>query len=251
MAADIVVPGKSMRNPFIALVAAALAGCSSLPEVAGLESDPSFTYESLSAAPVAVLGMTVTGMEPASTSASLQLGGMLAESLTKKRRDLRFLSAADVADSLGLRDYTRLVQEYHDRSGLDSLALSHLAEALGGVRYLLLARLEVDELETGTSVNNSSEERDGRACDVEQTNRFASRTVGVHFKLYDLPQRRSAWTGQITNTEERTNGDAWNSCDPLLFNLLTMLLNEEPDLPELARVLRKVLDDFALHLPRA
>ena len=251
MAADIVVPGRSMRNPVIALVAAARAGCTSLPEVAGLERDPGVTYESLSAAPVAVLGMTVKGMEPASTSASLQLGGMLAESLTEKRRDLRFLSPANVADSLGLRDYTRLVQEYQDNSGLDSLALSHLAEALGGVRYLLLARLDVDELETGSSVNNSSEEREGHVCDVEQTNKFASRTVGVHFTVYDLPQRRSAWTGQISNSEKRTNGDAWNSCDPLLFNLLTMLLNEEPDSPELARVLRKVFDDFALHLPRA
>ncbi len=195
--------------------------------------------------------MTVKGMKPTSTSASLQLGGMLAESLTKKRRDLRFLSAADVADSLGLRDYTLLVQEYHDRSELDSLALSHLAEALGGVHYLILSRLEVDELETGTSVNNSSEERHGHTCDVEQTDKFASRTVGVHFTVYDLRQRRSAWTGHITNSGKRTNGDAWNSCDPLLFNLLTMLLNEEPDPPELARVLRKVLDDFALHLPRA
>lgn len=251
MAADIIVPGKSMRNPVVAFVAVALAGCTSFPEVAGLERDPGFTYESLSAAPVAVLGMTVKGMEPASTSASLQLGGMLAESLTKKRRDLKFLSAANVADSLGLRDYTRLVKEYHDRSELDSLALSHLAEALGAVRYLLLARLEVDELETGSSVYNSSEERDGRACDVEQTDKVAARTVGVHFTVYDLHQRRSAWSGRITNSEERTNGDAWNSCDPLLFNLLTMLLNEQPDSPELPRVLRKVFDDFALHLPRA
>lgn len=251
MAADIVVPGRSMRNPVIALVAAALAGCTSLPEVAGLERDPGFTYESLSAAPVAVLGMTVKGMEPASTSASLQLGGMLAASLTKKRRDLRFLSAANVADSLGLRDYTRLVQEYQNRSGLDSLALSHLAEAVGGVRYLLLARLEVDELETGSSVQNYSEQRDGRACDVEQTNKFASRSVGVHFTVYDLHRRRSAWAGRITNSEKRTNGDAWNSCDSLPFNLLTMLLNDTPDSPQLAGVLRKVFDDFARHLPRA
>jgi hypothetical protein len=251
MAAEIVVPQDRKLCPVIALIAAALAGCAPPPDVVGLEQDPGFKYEALSAAPMAVLGMTVEGMEPTSASASLQLGGLLAERLTRKRRDLSFLPAMHVADSLGLRDYTRLMREYQDSGRLDDTALVRLAEALSGVRYVLLARLEVHELETGRSVDNYSEEREGRTCDVEQTSKFAVRTLAVHFTVYDLHQRRTAWTGQITDFKERTSGDAWNSCDSLLFNLVTMLANADPDPPELAEVLRKVFDDFARHLPRA
>jgi hypothetical protein len=252
VAADIVVPEKRMRGPAIALVAAALAGCASLPNVVGLERDPGFTYEALTAAPLAVLGVTVKDLDPMSASASLQLGGLLAESLTRKRRDLRILPAAHVADSLGLRDYTGLVREYQARGWLDSRALSRLAAALGGVRYLLLARLEADELVTGNSVEEYTEEHEGQDCMVEQTTNFAARTLVVHFTIYDLHQRRSAWTGQITDLEERTSRDDWNSCDPLLFSVLSMLFSGgDPDPPELAEVLRKVFEDFALHLPRA
>lgn len=251
MATHNFVPDKRIRGLAIALLGAALSGCAPLPEVVGLERDPGFTHEALSAAPLAVLGVTVEGLEPASASASLQLGGLLAERLASKRRDLRILPAVAVADSLGVERYTGFVREYQARGWLDGYALSRLAAALGGVRYLVLARLEADELVTGRSVDDYTEERGGIDCKIEQTTNFSAHTLTVHFTVYDLHQRRSAWAGQISDVKERTSGDSWNSCDPLYFNVLTMLLNGEPEPPELAEVLKKVFEDFARHLPRA
>lgn len=246
-----VMPEERMCGAAITLVVAALAGCTPLPEVVGLECDPSFTYAALSAAPLAVFGVTSESLEPASASASLQLGGLLAQRLATKRRDLSVLAASQVADSLGIEDYTSFVREYQARGSLDEGALSRLAASLGGVRYMVLARLEVDELLTASSVDKYSEERGGVDCNVEETTNVAARTLAVHFTVYDLHLRRSAWAGQITDLKERTNSDAWNSCDTLLFNVLTMLLNGESDLPELTDVLGKVFEDFARHLPRA
>lgn len=251
MATRAVVSGERMCGATITLVVAVLAGCTPLPEVVGLERDPSFTYEALSAAPLAVFGVTSESLEPASASASLQLGGLLAQRLASKRRDLRVLAAAQVADSLGIEDYTSFVREHQARGSFDGGALSRLAASLGEVRYLVVARLEVDELLTASSVDQYSEERAGVDCNVEETTNLAARTLAVHFTIYDLHQRRRAWGGQITDLKERTSSDAWNSCDTMLFNLLTMLLNGEPDLPELAEVLGKVFEDFARHLPRA
>lgn len=251
MATHTVFPDKRMRGPAIALLGAALAGCAPLPKVVGLERDPGFTYEALSAAPLAVLGVTVDGLEPASASASLQLGGLLAERLASKRRDLRILPPVDVADSLGLQQYTGLVREYQARGWLDRYALSRLAAALGGVRYLVHARLEADDLVTGNSVDDYTEEHAGKDCNIERTTNFAARALAVRFTVYDLHQHHSAWAGQITDVQERTSSDAWNSCDPLFLNVLTMVLNGEPDPPELAEVLKRVFEEFARHLPRA
>ncbi len=241
-----------MRSSAIALVTAAVAGCASLPKVVGLERDPGFTFEALSVAPLAVLGVTWESPEPTSASASLQLGGLLGQSLARKRPDLRVLPAAQVADSLGLEDYASLVREYQARGWLDSLALLRLEAALGGVRYLVVARLEAEQLVTGGSFEEYTEEYEGKDCEIEETSKLAARTLAVHFTVYDLEQRRRAWTGQITDLEERTSGYEWNSCDPFLLNFFGMLLGEaDPDPPRQAEVLRKVFDGFALRLPRA
>ncbi len=242
-------PGRSSA---IVLVAAAGVGCASLPEVVGLERDPGFTYEALSAAPLAVLGVTWKAPEPTSASVGLQLGGLLGESLARKRPDLRILPAAQVADSLGLENYAHLVQEYQARGRLGGGALSQLEAALGEVHYVVVARLEADELMTGRSFEAYTEEYEGQGCEIEETGKFAARTLAVHFTVYDLDQRRRAWTGQITDLKERTSGYEWNSCDPFLLNFFGMLLGEaDPDPPRQAEVLRKVFEDFALHLPRA
>lgn len=241
-----------MRGPAITLVATGLAGCSPLPDVVGLQRDPSFTYEALSAAPFAVFGVSVEDPVAMSASASLQLGNLMAESLKTKRRDLTVLPATHVADGLGLRDYTWLVREYQAAGSLDEGALSRVAAALDGVRYVALARLETDELTTGESVEEYTDERGGEVCDVERRGKFATRTLAVQFTVYDLHQRHLAWTGRITELEERMSSDEWNSCDPLLVDVLTLLLSGgDADPPELADVLKKVFEDFALHLPRA
>ncbi len=62
------------------------------------------------------------------------------------------MPAAQVADSLGLEDYSTLVRRQQARGRLDGRGLSRLAAALGGVRYLVVARLGADELESGVSV---------------------------------------------------------------------------------------------------
>ncbi len=241
-----------MRCFAITLVAAAPAGCAPLPEVAGLERDPGFTHAALTAAPLAVLGVTWEGPEPTSASASLQLGGLLGQSLGRKRPDLKIVTAGQVADSLGLESYAGLVREYQARGRLDGGALARLEAALGEVRYLVVARLGAEELIAGGSYEEYSEEYEGKDCEIEETRSFAARTLAVHFTVYDLDRRRLAWTGQIADLKERTNGYDWNSCDPVLLNVIDFVLGVgAPDPPRQAEVLKKVFDDFALHLPRA
>jgi len=211
-------------------------GCGT--KVIGLRTDPSFTYDSLSAGGIVVGGVTFFRVNEVVTAESRgHSASLLRASILKKRPDIDVQPAIAITRAVGPESYTSLLDDYELAGEMEQVRLAQLSEALADLRYVIFARIEADVIDRGTTFEGDT------------TTYWITRTVTTGFQVYDLTARIPVWSGTITESKKEENEDVQ---DGNFFGdlLVALLFNKNPSTPEFNKLLRKTFEGFAKQLPK-
>ena len=227
-----------MRNSTWLLLCAVFVvagGCGT--KVIGLRTDPSFTYDSLSAGGIVVGGVTFRRDEVETAASRGFSASLLRASILEKRPDIDVQPAMTITQAVGPESYTALLDDYELAGELEQARLAQLSEALADLRYVIFARIEADVIDRDTTVQGDT------------TTYRITRTVTTGFQVYDLTARIPVWSGTITESKKEENEDVQ---DGNFFGdlLVALLFNKYPSTPEFNKLLRKTFEGFAKQLPK-
>ena len=210
-------------------------GCGT--KVIGLRTDPSFTYDSLSAGGIVVGGVTFRRDEVETAASRGFSASLLRASILEKRPDIDVQPAMTITQAVGPESYTALLDDYELAGELEQARLAQLSEALADLRYVIFARIEADVIDRDTTVQGDT------------TTYRITRTVTTGFQVYDLTARIPVWSGTITESKKEENEDVQ---DGNFFGdlLVALLFNKYPSTPEFNKLLRKTFEGFAKQLPK-
>ncbi len=218
-------------------------GCGT--KVIGLRTDPSFTYDSLSAGGIVVGGVTSLLYEAERASSRSQRASLLRLSILAKRSDIDLRPAGAITQAVGQESYSALLDDYQLGGELDQARLAQLSEALANLRYVIFARIEDDVINRGTTVQRDT-------ADNEDTTIFKiSRTLTTSLQIYDLTAGTPVWSGYIKESKKKEN--RYVEHGNFGKAILAAILGNEPkypSTPEFNEVLRKTFEGFAEHLPK-
>ena len=123
----------------------ALGGCATT--IVGLQHDPSFTYEALTASKMTVGGVTSTVHDFNEMDVN-RASSILRNEFADTRPEFRIEPQGMVLNAMGRESYFRMLSDYN-RTGVQSPGwLRELGSALGDSRYAVFARIE-DNLVSG------------------------------------------------------------------------------------------------------
>ena len=234
------IPRRAYRVLLWTLCVTVAGGCGT--KVIGLRSDPSFTYQTLSAGGIAVGGVTSRiGEDDPFTQH--RMTSLLRVSILKERPDIAVQPVAVLPRALGQVAYGELLADYRLSGEIAETWLEQLSSAAGDVQYAIFARIEYDDTEKVKVI-----ERD--TSDVEVTTFKISRSVGISFHIYDLTTGVSVWSGIIAKTEEKSK--VYREQSGILASVVEAVLGvnqpEYPSLPEFSKLSREVFEGFADNL---
>lgn len=242
------------RRPLVRSACALLAvagawgtGCSQAM-VQGLRQDRSFTYESVSEGGIGIVGVTwLAAFDTSGTPSQAQLASALRTQMLEVRPELDVVSASAIATSLGADAYARVLALHEQTGELDSAALAELGTRLEVVRYIVVASIEHEAVDS-----TRGEQTDSSGTSVTLR---TSRRLDVGLRVYDLRPGLAAWSGRITNTEstERTYQEGGGGIvEQLVEAVVTIALNlrAHPPPPSRLDVLEGTFKTFARHLPK-
>ena len=239
-----------MRNSTWLLLCAVFVvagGCSTKVKVIGLRTDPSFTYDSLSAGGIVVGGVTFCRDELETAERLLGIGSefkfrvhsasLLRASILEKRPDIDVQPAMTITQAVGPESYTALLDDYELAGELEQARLAQLSEALTDLRYVIFARIEADVIDRDTTVQGDT------------TTYRITRTVTTFFQVYDLTARIPVWRGHVKASKYKEN--EYDQSGGFFSDLLeSLFFGRYPSPPEFNEVLRKTFEGFAKQLPK-
>ena len=231
-----------------ALVLTALAGCAR-PHVFGLRHDRAFTYGSLDSGSIAVGGVTsITGDAALSPSTRGQFESLLTTSLREVYPRLEVASPGAVATGIGDSLHGRLLERYRLSGELDSAAVHEIRARLAKPRYVVLARIEADLIDSTETVTRDTSDKKSK---VEHVVLLRSRTMTVGFHVYDTSLMRAVWSGQLTRSEASSN--SYDQPRGFVASVVTAIVRGSPKYPApptQTKVLRPLFEEFAESLPQ-
>lgn len=225
-----------------------------------LDIDPSFTWSRVDSEAIGVLAVTIWDERLDWTEHILgsQLRDtLLAGPLLGRTRNLadriayhnplwNVVGTAELADSIGWKTYTRLVDSYALNGNLSEGELVVLELALRDrLRYLVTARIEDQR------TNRWQEVSDGEG----QTEYIASRAMILDYKIYDLRDRDLVWSGWVEEAESNEStaadyeyDDASGFVGNLIGALLAAFAQPRPQVPEFDALLDASFANLAQNL---
>lgn len=209
------------------------------------------SYESLAGGGLAVLGVW-HGTADEESSVSDRLAALAWSSVLRQWPDLDVLPPFSVARHLGPDRYPAVVRGLAEASSPDPDDVREVARALGGRRYLLVARVEQDEVRRAADRGAATVVCDGDAGDRERYS--AERSVAVRVLIRDVDAGRVVWSRNATRAAAVSNLRL-KACDPLWVDLLELLLSEEearpgfPAPPNRWQIFEEVFAELSRTLP--
>lgn len=225
-------------------------------KVVHVESDPAFTYEATSSSVLTVVGVVAAvGDDEYQEEIRNSLPRLLSERIAKKREDLTTMDPGRVEQRLGQERYQELLDRYELTGQLDTNSVVALFDATRGlVRYVVLARIEVDSIARTISEDEIS------------TDYKTLRFVQINFQVYDIETAPMVFTGTISHEDFDLQIDAKSDapdddCSSILsfaaciFDFLSWFEDKDeegfPPPPELEDIVTEIFDRFAETLPQA
>lgn len=235
------IPRRAYRVLLWTLCVTVAGGCGT--NVIGLRSDPSFTYQTLSAGGIAVGGVTdrVGEGDPFTQH---RMTSLLRERILKERPDIGVRPVEVIIHALGHLAYGELLADYRLRGEITETWLERLSRAAADVQYAIFARIERYETEKEKVVTRDT-------SDVKWTTFKISRTVGISFHIYDLTTGVSVWSGYIYKTEEksRVHRERGNILTSVVESFLGLNPSGYPSPPKFSKLSSEVFEGFADNLP--
>lgn len=229
--------GKSVS--FLALLSV-LPSCAT--RVAGLQHDPSFTYQRLRSST-----LTVAGVVPSANALNLpresRRAALLVKELVSKRPDITLQPTSQLLNAAGMASYKEMLEEYRQLGFLSEARLLPARSGDTKLRYLLFARIEKNdeerELDHPATEGGSSQ----RKMIIART----TRGLDVSFRIYDLQTLKSVWSGAIKKYDyNRKEYPQTLTPDGKSVDESTLAY---PPAPSVETVLRFVFKGFVENLP--
>ena len=233
-----------------------MAGCGGA-KVIHATTHPSFTYSTASSGEIGILGITsVAGKIEQRKIHHQHLPALLAQSIHKKRETFKIFPPKKLHELLLAENYTEILTRYEISGVLDTSAIISLFNATKGmVRYIIIGRVERDELVT-----------DFNDEDETVTKYKVTRLMEISMEIYDLRVGKQVFKSLIVNkgSKERkyTNltvdesAGFTDACMQSCFNSIwtSIFLTKAgdrgyPPPPEIYEVADDIFDEFADILP--
>lgn len=226
-------------------------------KVDGLQVSDAFTVENIRSHSIVSAGV-VDSKQVLLRADSNAYAGVLLSKIKDERPYANVRAVETLINALGEDRYAEVLNKY-SASGLDAPSLDEIASKLPGVQFIALAKIESDITQKNSKETQASESKDDKGnvtkveASIEQTH---SRTVIASLNIYDLKNKNSAFSGQVSKTlEERRkyNPDGLRG----VISLVNAIRGEEqdktypyPEAPATRKVLGEVFEGFAENFPK-
>ena len=174
----------------LGVLAALLLGACQSTEVEGIRVDESFTHAALKEGKLALGGVTSARTVLPDPDRS-RLAEGLSRKIVDERGEVEVVSAGAVRHRLGPEAYAGMLEEYRTDAALSPSRLEALRVLEDTARYLLLARIEADDVSHDDETKKGTGDDEGYRIRTVSTHRRA--IVGL--RVYDLRTGASVWNG--------------------------------------------------------
>jgi hypothetical protein len=236
---------------FVFCVVSGFTFVSCATKAIGVRQDSSFKKEAVVQGKMAVGG--VVSSKPVSDEEMTSYANSLKDQIQEKRDDYSVSPSGVVADKLGSEGYKSMLGEYKEKGVLGDESLKKLAESVGGIQYIIFARIDMDSIEKKL-VNKSKKDKDGKVIS-SSVSATISRKISVSFNVYDTGRGISAWSGTLETTKKssREHSTGINVVD--VINAVKSVGSGKdrftyPDPPDIKKLLAKNFKGFAKQLPK-
>jgi len=242
-----------LRRSLALALGLGLAACSSTPKA--LYTDPDFDTKNIEADGIFVAGVTAAEVaEEESPRDAITLGEGLRRRLQEQWQ--REIPGPGKALLTGGADEFRSVLADFEHSGqLNADAFTRLKSRRKLGRYVILGRIDIDEIER-THEETRDDQEDRVRFEIELITRHH---VGLSVDIYDLDQQRVVWSSSFDRrlqvrgrrfTHEARPEDVRNAPIEELREIRERIREEGyPNAPARSEVLRRLFDDVAAALP--
>jgi len=240
-----------MKTAILLIAALALAACGST--VSRKWSDPEFDSADLSEGRLLVGAVVaVPELHRQGHTAERAYTERLDRVVREHRDDLPLEPASTFVDHLSLEQIDAVLERYRLRGSLDPNALTPLQNLADSSRYLLLCRLEANEIDQTAST--------GTAMDDDESIAYTSsysikRTVTASFDIFDVVDGRLVWTAQLFKQDQRRrdreSGRRYmDTPEEVKPSFSYTGDGGYPEAPEFLDLLGSLFDDLAKELPK-
>ncbi len=243
-----------------------LAGCTT--PVKGLYQEESFSYPNVQRGGLGVGGV-VNAVDPGAYWEPMQRVGY-AEVLWRALRDetegLPLTSALTLSEAIGEENWRALLDRYRAQGRLDPAGVALIGAHYHGARYLVLARLERNEVSREESDETKPQtEYDRKLKQEVETGRMertrtrtTRRQLGASFQVLDLQNGgHTVWSGAIEKSasEQASKSDLYDPKRRLAETIIDGLLQgdppEFPEPPSFDALVERLFTGFAENMPKA
>ncbi len=225
-------------------------------KVEGLSKVDSFTHANILSGRM-VVGGVVDAVETINAKAGLSYANSLRAQIIEERPGFKVSNASYLIKKLGRKSYNNILSELEMDGAVSESSMNLLATKATGVRYISFARIEANEVSNDrneTSDTDSQGNETGKKSVVTTT----TRSITVNFRVLDLKEKSTAWSGLISKSQQEESKFAVKSESGLISLVKAIKGTGEteddkkypfPKAPGLKGVLKQAFNGFADNLP--
>jgi len=241
-----------MKRLLCLFIAIALLGCGST--VKRKWSDPEFGAADIDTGRMLVGAVVaVPELHRQGHTAERAYTGRLDDAVREKRTDLALQPPGAFVERLSIDQIDAVLARYRERGSLDPNALGPLQNLADESRYLLLCRLESNDVDQSASTGSVMDDDES----VAYTSSYSvKRTLTASFDIFDVSNGRLVWTAQLSKQDQRRrdreSGRRYaESPDVVRPSFDYAGDGGYPEAPEFLDMLGSLFEDLAMELPKS
>lgn len=240
----------------LAVIWGSVISSSCATRVKGLYCDPGFTYPAVVSGRMVVGGVT-SALNPLPPATRNLYGNILSREFLDEQENFRILPSSRLASLIGSENLNRLLDEYRVYGQLSDAWLQELRPAVREARYLMLARIEKDDIQNERS-DETVYDKDGKSVeDRRKITLKTERTVGASLGIYDLDRGIEVWRGTVEKSATRKTNYETNEWGDLASVVVDAVLDKDvrssrtdyPTPVSLDDLLNRIFEGFAENMP--
>lgn len=225
-------------------------------KVEGLRKAESFTHANIKSGRM-VVGGVVDAVQEMNSKLSLSYSNALRAQIIEERPAFKVSNSGYLIKKIGKKNYEKVLSELEMDDAISDASIALIASKASGVRYLVFARIETNE------VSNDRQEKDDVDSSGNETGKKSvvtttTRAVSVNFRVIDLVEKTTAWSGLINKSAMEQSTFAVKSESGLISLVKAIKGTGEteddkkypfPKAPSLKNILKQAFIGFADNLP--
>jgi len=236
-------------------------GCATIPEIANLKQDESFTHDEIVTGKM-VVGGVVSIVNDLDESESSKYADMLRGSFLPVRKEFVILPVEEVVQRLGKELYQKILYDYKYTGELNLDFLKKLESCQTAFRYLLLVRIIENEVSERTEkrprhkIPPKTDWRGNPIVNEIDVVMIATRRIRVSLDVYDLKKRILALSGEIDESKSKERSPYFEEKDENIVKSFALIplrafldVTIQPSAPPTDKLLHTIFKAFVKNMP--